>query len=331
MRAKWKKKRMRRLKRKRRKMRQRSKWYCWLGDREMEINRQSHHALSSNITCRRFKSSNTVLFSIDASEKYFKILLIFEVLLRSWAAHWKICPIRGPLLSRISLMYIRTSSAIMRFIIVTRHVSSISAVDLSSTSSSTSSFFSVTCSTAFISPGGKSVSTVAGPSQLLWSVEVREHCLFNGGSDWVESLKGSANGRFITPEFEFDPSETSPGGNPRRRRVEFQWFLIALSVRPGRSLEMVDHLLPWIACARRITSSSSRVNGRCSTSGLSWLHHRRRHDFPERPGILELMRDQLRGPCCSTSFTRVASSCGLQEPLILPPATPPPPPSIASI
>ncbi|MFS8013003.1 hypothetical protein Hanom_Chr14g01327641 [Helianthus anomalus] len=29
------------------------------------------------------------------------------------------------------------------------------------------------------------------------------------------------------------------------------------------------------------------------------------------------MRDQFLGPCCSTIFTSVASSCGLQEPLIL--------------
>jgi len=31
---------------------------------------------------------------------------------------------------------------------------------------------------------------------------------------------------------------------PRRLRVEFQWFLMALSVLPGRSLAMAAHLLP---------------------------------------------------------------------------------------
>jgi len=34
---------------------------------------------------------------------------------------------------------------------------------------------------------------------------------------------------------------------PRRLRVEFQWFLMALSVLPGRSLAMAAHLFPWIA------------------------------------------------------------------------------------
>jgi hypothetical protein len=44
----------------------------------------------------------------------------------------------------------------------------------------------------------------------------------------------------------------------RRRMVEFHLFLIALSVRPGTSLAISAHLLPWIFCASRIAASSCR-------------------------------------------------------------------------
>lgn len=54
-----------------------------------------------------------------------------------------------------------------------------------------------------------------------------------------------------------------------------QWFLIALSVRPGRSLAIDAHLLPCTACARRMVRSSSSVKGSLHTSGLSWLHQLR--------------------------------------------------------
>lgn len=64
-------------------------------------------------------------------------------------------------------------------------------------------------------------------------------------------------------------------------------------------------------------ASSVGEKGRCCTEGLSWLHHRKRQDLPERPGMPVLMRDQLRGPCSSTSLIRVASSCGVHEPFML--------------
>ena len=101
-----------------------------------------------------------------------------------------------------------------------------------------------------------------------------------------------------------------------RLRVEFQWFLMALSVRPERSLAMVAHLLSNLAWARRMVSSSSGVKGRCSTCGESWLHHRRRHDLPDRPGMDLLMRDQLRAPWRPTRRCSASSSSGLQGPLI---------------
>ncbi|KAE8732882.1 Detected protein of unknown function [Hibiscus syriacus] len=36
----------------------------------------------------------------------------------------------------------------------------------------------------------------------------------------------------------------------RRLKLEFQWFIIALSVLPGKSFAIEAHLLPWIACRK---------------------------------------------------------------------------------
>lgn len=111
-----------------------------------------------------------------------------------------------------------------------------------------------------------------------------------------------------------------------RLSVEFQWFLMALSVRPESRRAMVAHLLPNLAWARRMVSSSSGVKGRCSTCGESWLHHRRRHDLPDRPGMDLLMSDQLRAPWRPTSRCSASSSSGLHGPLIRSTSLPPPPP-----
>ena len=45
-----------------------------------------------------------------------------------------------------------------------------------------------------------------------------------------------------------------------RRIVEYQWFLIALSVLPGSSLAISAHLLPNFFCASNIIRSSSGVH-----------------------------------------------------------------------
>ncbi|CAA7407656.1 unnamed protein product [Spirodela intermedia] len=83
---------------------------------------------------------------------------------------------------------------------------------------------------------------------------------------------------------------------------------MALSVLPLSSRAMVAHLFPNLACARMIFSSSSCVKGRCSTCGDSWLHQRRRHDFPDLPGTCLLMSDQFLGPCFCTSFFKASAS-----------------------
>uniref|UniRef100_A0A7N0V127 Uncharacterized protein n=1 Tax=Kalanchoe fedtschenkoi TaxID=63787 RepID=A0A7N0V127_KALFE len=65
-----------------------------------------------------------------------------------------------------------------------------------------------------------------------------------------------------------------------------------------------------------MVSSSSAENWRCSTRGLSWLHHLRRHDFPDLPLMWRLIKDQLLAPCFSTRRVRTRSSSALHGPLI---------------
>jgi hypothetical protein len=96
-----------------------------------------------------------------------------------------------------------------------------------------------------------------------------------------------------------------------RLSVEFQWFLTALSVRPGRSFAMTAHLLPCAACALIMTASSHWEKGSFLTSGFSWLHQRRRHDLPERPRMPAAMTDQFLGPYSSISRRSRSSSCAV--------------------
>ncbi|KAG0493364.1 hypothetical protein HPP92_004358 [Vanilla planifolia] len=109
------------------------------------------------------------------------------------------------------------------------------------------------------------------------------------------------------------------GGRPAeyfRFRVEFQWFLTALSVRPLSNRAMVAHLFPKRWWALMMSSSSSGEKERCSTDGDSWLHHRSRHDFPDLPGIDLLISDQFLAPSLFTSLCNISSSSGLHGPLI---------------
>nr|GMD89024.1 Ribosomal protein L41 [Ipomoea batatas] len=66
-----------------------------------------------------------------------------------------------------------------------------------------------------------------------------------------------------------------------------------------------------------MVSSSAGEKDRCSTLGLSWLHHRSRQDFPDRPFIYLLINDQFLGPYRSTRRVRILSSSALHGPLIL--------------
>lgn len=49
---------------------------------------------------------------------------------------------------------------------------------------------------------------------------------------------------------------------------EFQWFLMALSVRPGSSLAISAHLFPISLCDCKISRSSSSDHGALQMSGL---------------------------------------------------------------
>jgi len=60
-----------------------------------------------------------------------------------------------------------------------------------------------------------------------------------------------------------------------RFSVEFQWFLIALSVRPGRKCAMRAHALPNAPCRSASTRSSSRVHSPRLMLGSRWLCHLR--------------------------------------------------------
>ena len=86
-----------------------------------------------------------------------------------------------------------------------------------------------------------------------------------------------------------------------RSSVEFQWFLMALSVRPSSFLAMLAHLFPYTLCQRMMVMSSSSVNGCLFTAGLSWLHQRSRQLLLDRFGKLWAISDQLRAPCLATS------------------------------
>lgn len=66
-----------------------------------------------------------------------------------------------------------------------------------------------------------------------------------------------------------------------------------------------------------MVSSSSGEKGRCSTLGLSWLHHLSLQDFPDRPFMYLLIKDQFLAPYFSTSRVRILSSSALHGPFIL--------------
>mmetsp|Transcript_10202 Transcript_10202/g.42346 ORF Transcript_10202/g.42346 Transcript_10202/m.42346 type:complete len:251 (+) Transcript_10202:1704-2456(+) len=98
-------------------------------------------------------------------------------------------------------------------------------------------------------------------------------------------------------------------------KVEFQWFLMALSVLPGSILAISAHLLPWILWASSRVLSSSSVHPSRLISGLRWLCHRSRHCLPMRPGRSLAIIDHFLAPCSPTRRMIAASSSGVHGPL----------------
>lgn len=72
-----------------------------------------------------------------------------------------------------------------------------------------------------------------------------------------------------------------------------QWFLTALSVRPGKRRAIIAHLFPWNRWAARSLSSSSSVNGRRLMRGSNWLNQRNLQLFPGThiPQNLKIIRN----------------------------------------
>lgn len=54
-----------------------------------------------------------------------------------------------------------------------------------------------------------------------------------------------------------------------RCSVEYQWFLMELSVLPGSSLAISVHRLPYLRCAIEMCLSSSSVHGSFLMAGSS--------------------------------------------------------------
>lgn len=98
--------------------------------------------------------------------------------------------------------------------------------------------------------------------------------------------------------------------------VEFQWFLIALSVLPLRSLLMRAHRLPKVYASVH----DDRILFIWPTflllmNGFRWLCHLSLHCFPILPGRYFAMLLQFLGPNLSTIRMTISSSSLVQGPL----------------
>mmetsp|Transcript_3011 Transcript_3011/g.5756 ORF Transcript_3011/g.5756 Transcript_3011/m.5756 type:complete len:237 (+) Transcript_3011:103-813(+) len=83
------------------------------------------------------------------------------------------------------------------------------------------------------------------------------------------------------PEAEEESDVTLASRLMLRLMVLYQWFLMALSVRPGRSFAISAHLLPTRCWASYMYFSSSSVHGSFLMSGSRWFSHLVLHCFPD--------------------------------------------------
>ena len=97
--------------------------------------------------------------------------------------------------------------------------------------------------------------------------------------------------------------------------LEFQWFLIVLSVLPSRIWAMSAHLLALSRLMMYKIHSSSLVHGACLLIiGLRWLCHLSLHCFPILPGRWFATTVHLCGPSILTKWSRSLSSISVQGP-----------------
>lgn len=99
--------------------------------------------------------------------------------------------------------------------------------------------------------------------------------------------------------------------------VLFQWFLMQLSVLPGRNFAMMAHLFPKELWANKSVLSSSSVHFFLLIFGLRWLCHLSLHYFPILFLKFEDIWDQFFGPFFFTRCIKRASSVEVQLPFCL--------------
>lgn len=94
--------------------------------------------------------------------------------------------------------------------------------------------------------------------------------------------------------------------------VEFQWFLIELSVLPDIILVISDHRFPKAEWAKKRIHYSWSAHSALSMEGFRWLCHLSRHCFPCLPGTNLAINDHFCGPYFSTRLLISISSSSLQ-------------------
>lgn len=99
--------------------------------------------------------------------------------------------------------------------------------------------------------------------------------------------------------------------------LEFQWFLIVLSVLPSRILAMSAHLFAWSRFSKNRIHSSSSVQLACLLIiGLRWLCHLSLHCLPILPGKLFAICVHCLAPYLFTKLSKILSSKSVHGPLI---------------
>ena len=98
--------------------------------------------------------------------------------------------------------------------------------------------------------------------------------------------------------------------------LEFQWFLMLLSVLPSRNFAISAHLFPFPSWNKNRIHSSSSLQAFFLIIGFKWLCHLSQHCFPIRPGRFSAIAVHFQGPAFSTSIMTSLSSSSVQGPLI---------------
>lgn len=97
--------------------------------------------------------------------------------------------------------------------------------------------------------------------------------------------------------------------------LEFQWFLMVLSVLPSRMLAISAHLLALSRLMMYKIHSSSLVHGAyLLIIGLRWLCHLSLHCLPILPGRWFATTVHLCGPSILTKWRRSLSSISVHGP-----------------